>query len=224
MERKITPLMADKQTNNLPIILGFVQSILLLIILVMVATLPRNATESQPRSADASTSSTVVVDDPATGVVRHPAAVGMASELIQKFEGLRLDPYHDQAGYPTICYGHLLSTKRHARLHHWKSKTTGECLELLEADLAKTHQAINQMVVVPLNPYQEAALMSFTYNVGNHALARSTLLQKLNADSLHAVPQQMMKWVHAGERTIEGLVKRREQEIQVWLGHFLHRQ
>ena len=32
---------------------------------------------------------------------------------------LRLVPYHDPLGYPTICYGHLLSRERHADLGRW---------------------------------------------------------------------------------------------------------
>lgn len=67
-----------------------------------------------------------------------------------------------------------------------------------------------------LNPNQQAALMSFHYNVGHNAFANSTLLKRLNAGKLDQVPREMARWKYAGGKVSKGLVNRRNTEIQNW--------
>ncbi len=73
-------------------------------------------------------------------------------------------------------------------------------------------------MTVPLTQNQFDALTSFTYNTGEGAFSRSTLLKQLNAGNYNAVPGEMGKWVYGGGRRLQGLVNRRAAEAATWRG------
>lgn len=131
--------------------------------------------------------------------------------LIKRWEGCRLTAYRDVAGVLTIGYG---STGAHVR--PGLTVTQAEADQLLIKDLARFERAVEALVKVPLNDGQFAALVSFAFNVGEGAFARSTLLKKLNASDYASVPKELMKWVHAGGKKVEGLVNRRAAEGGLW--------
>lgn len=60
------------------------------------------------------------------------------------------------------------------------------------------------------------ALVSFTFNLGSGAFQRSTLRRKVNRQAHAEVPAQLMRWVWAGGRMLEGLKKRRSNEAKVY--------
>lgn len=156
---------------------------------------------------------------PPVAVNHHPSVV-LGGHLVTRLEGLRLDPYYDPSGYPTVCYGHLLSTKKHEPLHQFESRTHEECVDLLHSDLADVHHEVDQAVTHPLNAHQKGAIISFVYNVGEGAFLRSTLLRDINDGELVEVPVELRRWVHAGDNVVQGLVLRREEEIKMWHGTF----
>ena len=133
--------------------------------------------------------------------------------LIKRFETLRLEPYHDDAGYPTIGYGHLLSRVKRAALSQWEQITMDKALALLKRDVARSERAVARLIEVPLSQGQFDALVSFTFNLGTGALRTSTLRRVLNRGEYHEVPKQLRRWVFAGGRKLRGLVRRREAEI-----------
>ncbi|MEC7547253.1 MAG: lysozyme [Pseudomonadota bacterium] len=55
-------------------------------------------------------------------------------------------------------------------------------------------------------------MVSFTFNLGSGAFQRSTLRRKVNRQAHAEVPEQLMRWVWAGGRKLNGLVKRRQVE------------
>ena len=77
---------------------------------------------------------------------------------------------------------------------------------------AKAAKAVDERVKVPLAQHQFDALVSFVFNLGAGAFAESTLLRELNAGRYDAVPLQLDRWVKAGGKTLEGLVRRRKAE------------
>ncbi|MDX5376375.1 MAG: lysozyme [Halomonas sp.] len=131
-------------------------------------------------------------------------------ELIQRHEGLRLHAYRDAVGVPTIGYGHT-STARMGQVI-----TELEALELLLADVERFENAVERLVQVPLNQHQFDSLVSFTFNLGAGALAKSTLLRKLNAGDYQGAAAEFDHWVHAGGRKLKGLVKRRADERRLF--------
>ncbi len=141
------------------------------------------------------------------------------ARFIATFEGFRSELYDDPAGHCTIGCGHLV---HHGRCdgsepaEFRRGITRERALELLLEDAAQAADAVNGSVHVPLNQHQFDALVSFVFNVGVGAFGESTLLKKLNEGRYQDVPKQLERWVKAGGRTLEGLVRRRKAEGELF--------
>lgn len=142
-------------------------------------------------------------------MTRQISAEGLAH--VKRWEGLRLDSYRDVAGVWTIGYGHTGSPAAPG-----VSITEAEAEVLLRSDLSTAETAVAQMVKVPLSDEQHAALVSFVFNVGVTAFAKSTLLKVLNDGAYDEVPAQLQRWVFAGGKRTPGLVNRRAAEAGLW--------
>lgn len=144
---------------------------------------------------------------------------GMATaEFIAMLEGgAILEPYHDPAGYPTICVGHLLSRTQWAPLDQWEPMTRRECMELFSADLQVFHEAVDRAIQVDLDGHQEAALVSLAFNIGTGAFSRSELVMLIDSGAPeHAIVLEWLDWDHVrkdGRLVVSpGLLERRRQE------------
>ncbi len=144
--------------------------------------------------------------------MRHITSKGL--QLIKRFEGFSSAIYLDSAGLPTVGYGHLI--KPHEAAAFNASITEAKAEELLRQDVAVAESAVLRLISVPLTDYQFDALVSFTFNIGAGALQRSTLRAKLNRGEYWLVPEEMMKWVYAGSKKVQGLILRRMAEIQLY--------
>lgn len=140
-------------------------------------------------------------------------AAGLA--LIKRFEGCELTAYPDPGtgGDPwTIGYGHTGSD-----VHPGLTISQARADELLQNDLQKFEQGVNNMISRALTPNQFAALVSFAYNVGLGALQSSTLLRLLNAGDVNGAANQFGEWVNGANGPLPGLVTRRAAEKQLFL-------
>ena len=131
-------------------------------------------------------------------------------ELIRHFEGCRFDAYLCPAGVWTIGYGHTAGVKEGDSIDQEAAEA------FLIEDLETFEQAVTRLVEVPLTQQQFDALVSWTFNLGAGNLAESTLLKKLNNYQYAEVPEQMMRWVRAGGKVLEGLVRRRAAEAALF--------
>lgn len=144
----------------------------------------------------------------------------MVIDLIKKHEGFRSTPYRCPAGYLTIGYG--FTDAKYLRM---KKLTRAQADEILEHEmLPKMRALLARYVKVPLDPFQEAALISFTFNVGEENLARvvSESRNRLNAGNYKVIPAVMKLYtkakVNGKPRTLQGLVTRRNEEAKLFLG------
>jgi len=142
----------------------------------------------------------------------------LTKNLIKRFEGCRLTAYPDPGtgGDPwTIGYGATGAGIVDGTV--WTQ-------EQAEADLAhRVTELVNQVARLLTRELPEpscAALVSFAYNVGIHALGDSTLLRLVNAGEYANAAAQFQKWVHAAGHVLPGLVKRRDAEREVFLSGF----
>jgi lysozyme len=138
-------------------------------------------------------------------------ALSLATAVVSYYEGYQPTAYRDPVGLPTICFGHTAT----ARMGQTLSQE--HCTQLLQADLGHAFSAVDRRAQVDLPPPTRAALASFVYNVGEGAFARSTLLRKLNAGDLRGACHELSRWVYAGGRKLNGLVKRRATERELCL-------
>lgn len=143
-----------------------------------------------------------------------PTALDIARDLIQRHEGLRLAVYLDPVGVETVGWGHVVQPIDRLSLGQ---KITRERADALFAkDLARARKGIAEAVQVPLSPEQEAALISWAFNVGVAGAKANTLIRQLNAGNPWSVPDELRRWVHAGGRELPGLVARREEEAALF--------
>ena len=133
--------------------------------------------------------------------------------LIRKFEGLKLESYKCSAGVWTIGYGHTSNVKKSDKI------TKDEAENLLQNDLIYFESAICDFVKVPLNQNQFDALVSFVFNIGVGAFSTSTMLKFINANHFPLAAGQFDRWVYAKGKKLEGLVKRRKEEKELFLGN-----
>lgn len=66
--------------------------------------------------------------------------------------------------------------------------------------LQSVGDVVDSLVKVNINPNQRAALIDFAYNLGTNGLARSTLLEKLNAGDVEGAASEFDKWVMAARK------------------------
>lgn len=141
------------------------------------------------------------------------SAEGLA--LVKEFEGLRLKSYRCPAGIWTIGYGHTSSAGA-PTVDSGLEITKEEAEAILRRDMVQYEDGVKKLVKVELSQGQFDALVDFAYNAGVGALAKSTLLKKVNAEKFDEVPAEFMKWTRGGGKELPGLVRRRRAEVKLW--------
>lgn len=157
---------------------------------------------------------------PRTKVLGALAAAGLSigaifagSMIVPTHEGLVNKTYLDPVGIATSCYGHTGSDVQMGQVY-----SNDQCVQQLSEDVQEADKQVHSAITVPLTWYQEAALISFTYNVGYTKFKNSTMVKLFNAGKYTEGCKQMLRWVYAGGKKLPGLVKRRQQETAVCLG------
>lgn len=132
-------------------------------------------------------------------------------DLIKHFEGLYLESYKCPAGVWTIGYGHTGGVSAGEKISGEKAE------DLLKGDLEKFEKGVEELVQTDINEDQFSALVSFSFNLGLGNLSKSTLLKKLNAGDYTGAADEFPKWRKAGGKVLQGLVKRRAAERELFL-------
>jgi lysozyme len=138
------------------------------------------------------------------------------ANLVKHFESC-LKPVKDgfkaykcPAGVLTIGWGH---TNHHGiKFTNEDVWSQADCDAAFTDDMKGFEDAVKHLVTVPLTAYQFDALVSFTYNVGEGALSKSTLLKKLNAGDYKGAAQEFKRWNKANGKELAGLTRRRASE------------
>lgn len=135
--------------------------------------------------------------------------------FVTDHEGVIPRGYRDPIGIVTSCAGHTTTATL------GKSYTREECEAQLANDLLLHDEHMMNCVHVPLNPYQHAALLSFTFNVGSSRFCRSTLVKKLNHFDYEGACKELLRWTLAGGQELPGLVTRRRHEHELCMRPYL---
>lgn len=142
---------------------------------------------------------------------------------IKQHERFMPEPYRDQAGYPTIGWGHRIGPgEQFTRI----DEAEGE--RLLRRDLAIAEEAVGRLVTAPLTQNQYDALISFVFNVGAGAFefggpgkTHSTILKKLNALDYSGAAEEFKRWnnitVNGEKVKSDGLTVRRVAERDLFV-------
>ena len=132
--------------------------------------------------------------------------------MIKDLEGVRLESYDDGAGIWTIGVGHTGGVKPGQRC------TEADAEKWLKEDLAVAERSVDEVAdAVPLRQCQYDALVSFVFNIGGTAFRNSTLRRKVLANPDDpSIRGEFVRWIYAGGRELDGLVKRRKAEADMY--------
>ena len=151
-------------------------------------------------------------------IAKHLSGIGLSAALVlagagtvSYYEGVSNKAYLDPVGIWTICYG---ETKGVVKGDY---KTDEECLDSLAEELTEHHKKMVMYIKTPISEKEEAAYLSFTYNVGVGAFSKSTLLKKLNSGDRVGACNQLLRWDKAGGKKLKGLTLRRQSENKLCL-------
>lgn len=147
------------------------------------------------------------------------AAIALAVGLVVVHEGKVNRTYADPIGILTSCYGHVGPENTPGRTF-----TDAECEAFLRSDLGEAQRVVHRCITAPMEPHQEAALISFAYNVGPGRAGvkdglcvlkngrQPQIRQKANRGDWAGACAALSDWVRAGGVVFRGLVKRRADE------------
>jgi lysozyme len=137
-------------------------------------------------------------------------------EILKHYEGCSLNVYSDPIGIPTIGYGSIFGLDGSRVSMGHREITESEATGLLFRSCRQAERAVARLVSVRLTSNQRSALISFVYNVGSGNFQRSTMRMKLNREDHIGAAGEFWKWRRAGGRILNGLVRRRKSEEQLF--------
>lgn len=137
-------------------------------------------------------------------------------EFIKKEEGFIPKAYWDYKQY-SIGYGSGKYENGNS-VKEGDVVTEDKATAMLESWINKVVDiSIKKYVVVSLSQNRYDSLCSFIYNVGNSAFETSTLLKLLNQNKILEAADEFDRWIYAGGKTLDSLVKRRRKEKELFL-------
>ena len=101
-------------------------------------------------------------------------------EALHQREGLRLKPYLDTKGVPTIAIGNTYYENGKAVTMQDKALTKEEAMHLGNLTADKFALQISKLITSNVNQNQFNALVSLAYNIGITGFKNSTVLRLLN--------------------------------------------
>lgn len=132
-----------------------------------------------------------------------------AKEFIKKWEGLKLGVYFCSSNMKTIGFGHMITKSENFP----DNISLNEAERLLNLDISRVCGCLKRnTLALSFNSNQEAALISFIFNVGSGAFQSSALRQKLIREEYDLASHEFKKWIFAKGKKVAGLARRREAE------------
>lgn len=124
-------------------------------------------------------------------------------------EGLRLTPYLDTQGVPTIAIGNTYYLDGRKVTMNDKSLTREQAIELGTVTADSFAKQVLKLLKTSINQNQFNALVSLAYNIGITGFKNSTVLRKVNANpNDKTIADAFMMWTKNPE-----LIGRRKSEV-----------
>lgn len=151
--------------------------------------------------------------------VMQPAWFKPARKIVAEFEGCELRPYLCPAGIPTQGYGR---TGPNIKIDG-PAITQEQADQWLAEDLQRFADGIYRLI--PASAYlganQQAALISWAFNIGLGAVETSTLRKRINAGeaAFLVVREELPRWNKSNGKVLTGLERRRAAEVALFTGN-----
>jgi lysozyme len=156
-----------------------------------------------------------IFNDPGDSVydiVKREAALIILIPVIKKFESFSSKPYRDHDGTWTIGWGFTSHITRKSRMSREQADALLEALarETLDKVVALTP------ILQEKSPGYIAAMSDFAYNCGTYGYQKSKVAYYVTKNQCVAVKHELLDYVHARGRVLNGLVKRRHYEAELF--------
>jgi lysozyme len=147
--------------------------------------------------------------------------------MIKHHEGVRQKPYRCPALLWTVGVGHVIDPS-HIGVKFDERKSLPipagwdrtlsmeEVNDILAQDLRRFEKGVLRLCPNGLTQHRFDALVSFSFNVGLGNLQRSSIRMKHNRGDYDGAAEAFMQWTKAGGRVLNGLVKRRTDEVNIY--------
>lgn len=138
--------------------------------------------------------------------------------LLKSVEQLRLTPYLDQGGIPTIGYGNTFYENGQKVKLTDPTITAGRANQLFDNILGKFTQCVNNTIERPMTQQQLDAFVMLCYNCGMSAFSKPCKVSLyFNAGDMSMVKEWWIKsFVTANGVPSNGLVNRRKCEWDIF--------
>jgi lysozyme len=141
-----------------------------------------------------------------TSVLAEAASpIDLACNILRKHEGFS-DKVYTLNGIKHIGYG-FTSAALVKRQRMTRNEAERELRKILTKDLEYLRTKVRG-----LTANQEAACLSFIYNVGRANFAKSTFLKNLQQRKVVEASNELDRWIYASGKVCRGLVSRRKAE------------
>jgi len=131
-------------------------------------------------------------------------------KILHKREGLRLKPYLDTRGIPTIAMGNTYYLDGRKVTMRDKPLTLYEAKELGKIVADNFAKDVDNLITSNVNQNQFNSLVSLAYNIGKTGFKNSTVLRKVNLDpNDKTIATAFMMWTKNPE-----LIGRRKSEVK----------
>jgi lysozyme len=95
-----------------------------------------------------------------------------------------------------------------------------EASRILEQDMWYFWNKIKDSITVPLKPHQIGAVILLSYNIGDNAFKKSSVLKAINEGKMNRAAARFMDWKKSEGAVMDGLILRRAEEIVFFRGEW----
>lgn len=135
-------------------------------------------------------------------------------QFILLFEGFSSKPYLDSAGIPTIGYGNTYYPGGKKVTMNDPAISRERGVELFSTVLPTYEKIVNNKIKVALTQNQFDALVSHTYNTGGSDTLFSLINKNANSGAIRKWFTE--KYITAGGKVLNGLIRRRKAEADLF--------
>lgn len=140
------------------------------------------------------------------------------AKFIACHEGIVTSMYYDAVDVPTVGIGHTAMAGPPNPLD-WAGRQMPikMVLKVFDIDLDKFEGHVRHYVKVEMETHEFDALVSLCYNIGPAGFGRSSVVRHLNNEDRNRAADSFLLWNKAGGNVLQGLVRRRKEERDLFL-------
>ena len=136
----------------------------------------------------------------------------LAVELIISSESFRSKAYQDSGGVWTIGFGTTDGVKEGDTI------TVEDAFSRLIDHIEMVERELYRLIDTHITQGEFDAMVSFVYNIGTGAFAKSTILKKINESNFGEAAKEFNRWVYDNGKKLKGLIARRKKEEALFRG------